>query len=150
MSKLENLQKALQKVDYDSILNDVLKDTNTPEELVKKRLNEKGERSTGVKIKTKRAHRGVYANATIFIKMRKGQPYDRVTLKDTGDFHKSIEKKLLKDAFNLEGDSEKPDGNIEDNVDLTNVLNLSDDELTELVKEIRPDYIQKIRNTIGI
>jgi hypothetical protein len=31
-----------------------------------------------------------YAPLTVFIKKKKKQPHDRVTLKDTGDFHRSI------------------------------------------------------------
>lgn len=150
MGKLAELQKRLEKFDPDEVLNDVLKDTDKPETLIKDRLNKKGERSTGEKIKTKRAHRGVYANTTIFLKIKKGQPYDRVTLKDTGDFQKSFEKKLLKDALQIEGNSDKPDGKIEDNVDLTNVLNLSNNEISELVKEIKPTYIQAVRDIIGV
>ena len=150
MGKLANLIKTFEKFDPDKALNEVLKDTKKPEELIKKRLNEKGLRSTGEKIKTKRAKRGVYANRTIFEKIRKGQPYDHVTLKDTGAFQKSFEKQLLKDAFQVKGDSDKKDGLIEDNVDFTNILNLSDSEISELVKEIKPDYIKEVRQTVGL
>lgn len=149
MGKIANLVKRLEKFNPDEVLQDVLKDTKLPEQLVKDRLNKTGTRSTGQKIKTKRAKRGVYANATIFIKMRKGQPYDRVTLKDTGEFQKSFEKKLLKDAFQITGNSDKKDGMIEDNIDFENVLNLSTDENSKLVKEIRPDYVKATRKAVG-
>lgn len=150
MGKLSDLLKRLEKFDPDEVLNDVLKDTDKPEELIKERLNTKGERSTGEKIKTRRAKRGVYANYTIFEKIRKGQPYDKVTLKDTGAFQKSFEKELVKQAFAIKADSEKKDGEIEDNVDLKNVLNLSKDEISKLVDEIKPDYVQKVREAIGV
>lgn len=50
------------------------------------RLYNLGEYTTGEKI----ADRVPYKPLTIQIKRSKGQPTDRVTLKDTGDFHASI------------------------------------------------------------
>ena len=51
-----------------------------------KQLYEKGENALGVSIDTYRP----YAPLTIEIKTMKGQPTDRVTLKDTGDFYESF------------------------------------------------------------
>lgn len=48
-------------------------------------LFQKGEDSTGSII------RPAYRPMTIRIKKKKGQPFDRVTLRDTGEFHKSIQ-----------------------------------------------------------
>lgn len=42
---------------------------------------------------------GVYAKKTIQRKIKKGQPYDRVTLRDTGDFQKSISLKISQKGF---------------------------------------------------
>lgn len=52
---------------------------------VNKQLFDKGEDSHGSVI------RPSYKPITISIKKAKGQPFNRVTLKDTGDFHRSIE-----------------------------------------------------------
>jgi len=153
MGSLKNLQKRLEKFDPEKVFTEVLSETEKPEELVKERLNKTGTRSTGEKIKTYSAERygkGVYMPFTIAMKKSKGQPTNRVTLKDTGAFQKSFEKKLLKDAFQIEGDSKKPDGEIEDNIDFTNVLNLSKNEIKELVKEIKPLYIQEVRAVVGL
>ena len=153
MGKLSELQKRLEKFDPNEILNEVLKDTKKPEELVKERLNEEGKDSKGRKLRTYGAKgfgKGVYTPYTTMLKKQKGQPFDRVTLKDTGAFQKSFEKILLKEAFNIEGNSKKDNGEIEDNVDLTNVLNLSKNELSELVNEIKPDYIEAVRQSIGL
>ena len=49
-----------------------------------KQMYEKGEDSRGLSI------RPAYKPITIRIKKRKGQPTDRVTLRDTGRFHKSL------------------------------------------------------------
>jgi hypothetical protein len=40
-----------------------------------------------------------YAKSTINYKKRKGQPFDRVTLKDSGDFYDSIEIEARTDDF---------------------------------------------------
>jgi len=153
MGSLKNLQKRLEKFDPEKVFTEVLEETEKPEELVRERLNKTGTRSTGEKIKTYSADRygkGVYMPFTIAMKKSKGQPTNRVTLKDTGAFQKSFEKKLLKDAFQIEGESKKPDGEIEDNIDFTNVLNLSKNEIKELVKEIKPLYIQEVRAVVGL
>lgn len=55
-------------------------------ELNVEQLYEYGENSLGVRIDTYRP----YTPYTISIKQEKGQPYDRVTLRDTGDFHRSF------------------------------------------------------------
>lgn len=48
-----------------------------------------------------------YAASTIAIKQRKGQPFDRVTLKDKGDYHKGIEIDVFPDSFELIGTDSK-------------------------------------------
>jgi tRNA U34 5-carboxymethylaminomethyl modifying enzyme MnmG/GidA len=153
VGKLNELKKRLSNFNPNDTLNLVL-DTSSTDKFItdmgKDRLNTKGEDSTGKKLKTKRAKRGVYANYTIFEKMRKGQPYKIVTLKDSGDFQKSFELNLQKEMFNVKGDSDKPDGRIEDNIDFKNILNLSDEEKTKLVHEIKPKYIKEIRSIIKV
>lgn len=50
-------------------------------------LYDYGMNSLGIRIDTYEP----YSPYTVRIKQEKGQPYDRVTLRDTGDFHKSFE-----------------------------------------------------------
>ena len=50
-------------------------------------LYDYGINSVGIRIDTYEP----YSPYTVRIKQEKGQPYDRVTLRDTGDFHKSFE-----------------------------------------------------------
>lgn len=42
-----------------------------------------------------------YTPYTVELKKEKGQPYDRVTLRDTGDFHRSFEVFWLRGGFQL-------------------------------------------------
>ena len=154
MSKLKQLKERLQKFDPNETLNKILSTAQSEQfiaDLVRKRLNEKGEDSTGKKIKTYGASgSNAYAARTIVEKQIKGQVYNHVTLRDTGSFQKSFEVELKKEMFNITGDSDKENGQIEDNVDLTNVLNLSDKEKGVLANEIKPKYIQAARNIIKV
>jgi len=56
-------------------------------ELNVEQLYDYGINSLGIRIDTY----DPYSPYTIRVKKEKGQPYDRVTLRDTGDFHKSFE-----------------------------------------------------------
>jgi hypothetical protein len=50
---------------------------------------------------------GEYAPSTIAIKKRKGQPTDRVTLKDTGDFYKDFDIIVDEEGFIITNVNEK-------------------------------------------
>ena len=54
-----------------------------------------GTRSTGTEIKP------FYSPYTILLKDQKGQPTDRVTLKDTGDFYNSIQVDVKTDSYDI-------------------------------------------------
>jgi hypothetical protein len=60
-----------------------------------------GKRSTGADIKPD------YAPLTILIKDQKGQPTDRVTLKDKGDFYEEISVDVNSETFELVSSNEK-------------------------------------------
>lgn len=47
-----------------------------------------------------------YAANTIAIKKRKGQPYDRVTLRDTGEFHRAFRLQVIGDELVEDSDVE--------------------------------------------
>jgi hypothetical protein len=98
-----------------------------------KQLYDKGEDSTGDSI-------GEYSNATIFGtvnfkgKIQKGQPYDRVTLKDTGDFYKSFSCKYLSGG---DGEIQITANTMKHEVDLLDqwgrdIIGLSEESLSEL------------------
>jgi hypothetical protein len=80
---------------------------------------------TGKKMKTFGALIGVYSPFTEVIKQSKGQPTDKVTLKDTGDFYRSMEIDAAGNDWNVNAEFDKDDGNIADNVDVRFVLDLT-------------------------
>ena len=61
----------------------------------------KGIDGTGKKIKDQKTGRLGYTRQTIRLKISKGQPVDRVTLRDNNDFHPSIEIKAFSDRFEV-------------------------------------------------
>lgn len=120
-------------------------------DLIRDRLNTKGEDAKGKKISTYKAiHPNVYAYFTMNEKRKKGQRTDRVTLNDTGAFHKSMELKIQKEWMEVQGDSAKPDGDIEENVDLKPIITLSEKEKSEVSKQIKNDLLKIIRAEIGV
>lgn len=48
-----------------------------------------------------------YADSTIARKRRKGNPYDRVTLKDEGDFYRLLDLKVGNDSFLIQSNDTK-------------------------------------------
>lgn len=58
-------------------------------------LEEQGVNALGVGIHTY----APYAPKTVYLKQKKGQPWDRVTLRDTGKFHQSFRLQFTNDGF---------------------------------------------------
>lgn len=67
-------------------------------------LFEKGENRLGVSI----ADYCPYSPVTIEEKRMRGQPYNRVTLRDTGDFESSFYIRYLGDSFEITASDGKP------------------------------------------
>ena len=105
--------------------------------LTSEKATQPGTDVDGTQIRTFRAAGGeVYNSFTITEKERKGQPSDKVTLKDKGKFHNTFKVDSGKSSFVIEGDTEKPDGNIEDNVDVESALGLDEDGKDEVRQQI--------------
>jgi hypothetical protein len=81
------------------VFRDVLKEYDyvIVDYIAQDQLFEKGEDGLGQKLIEKNG----YARLTISIKKLKGQPTDRVTLKDTGDFYESIRINVYDDRFEV-------------------------------------------------
>jgi len=95
--------------------------------------------------------RPAYADSTKRYKRRKGQPVDRVTLRDTGRFHNTfkviaddtdimIQTNLeLQRGFNL---SDHLAGRYKD------ILGLTDESITELVTKVKPVFIELVKDAL--
>jgi len=108
-------------------------------------LYEEGEDSTGRKLED---IGGGYSPFTIEEKTRKGQPTDRVTLKDTGAFYLSFQVIPFKGGFRIIADPRKDDTNLfrEWGKDIVGL----NDENTQIVINFYKDAIlEKINNRLA-
>jgi len=119
---------------------------------------QKGEDGTGKKLRTYKAlNRNVYANYTIALKQAKGQDFNNVTLFDSGEFYKSMALNqqtngtLIKEngEYTLIADFEKEDGNIADNLDVSNVLELQPENKNDAISKIKIDFENEIKKFIA-
>lgn len=88
-----------------------------------------------------------YSPATIEIKQRKGQPTDRVTLRDTGDFHKSFYIEYGDDEFTITAEDWKTP-KLMDRYG-GGIMNLTDEHLRSLkVGILKPELINQLKTII--
>ena len=77
-----------------------------------------------------------YTDYTVQRKVEKGQPTDRVTLKDTGDFYESIFIEVFKNAFQIDATDEKTEG-LKYKYG-NEVLGLTQEHIKEVARIIKP------------
>ena len=116
-------------------LEEVIVDMNTSQ------LYEKGIGSNEVELPTP------YAPFTIQYKRTEGQPVDRITLKDSGDFHNSFYVKYEKEQFSLWA----TDGKTEQLVKEWGryIFGLTKENLKLLIeKDVKPQLLELIRKSL--
>ena len=90
LTKVKNKLGRMAKVDIHPLIQTILQDKDIQDKIIHlntiDQLFEKGEDKLGRKLKDVG---GDYSPYTIMKKLEKGQPIDRVTLKDTGDYYES-------------------------------------------------------------
>jgi hypothetical protein len=88
-----------------------------------------------------------YQPKTIEIKQIKGQPYNRVTLRDEGDFHSSFYVDFSNQGFEIKASDEKTEHLV--NKYGRQILGLTDENAFELASEyIQPDLITRIKELL--
>lgn len=144
MQKLEDLitrlrsfelemQEAIEKVIRDN--QEIIVEMNSEDQLF-----EKGITSQGKSI----ADYAPYRPVTIQIKQAKGQPTDRVTLRDEGDFHSSFYIEFQSDGFEIKASDRKAPKLLFQYG--TEILGLSDENFLDLANNyIRPAIIEHFR-----
>lgn len=146
------IDKLLQRVET---FNDNLKDGTYISEIIKEneawicdmntedQLYERGVNRVGVDIMDYMP----YTPKTIEIKEIKGQPTNRVTLRDEGDFHASFKVIVDKDKFTITAEDWKTEFLIRKYG--RQILGLTDENAQELVNEyIYPDLLSKAREVL--
>jgi len=147
MSEWQKIVDNLKKLDLNSFFEDEYKKTNVQKFILdsnRNRLRIKGVDILGKEIRTYNARGGnVYSNRTIDIKRDKGQPTSHVTLYDTGRWQGSFALKPRKTFATIES-NKKSLSMIEDNVDMKNVLGLTEQNNDLLAKMFAPSISKKI------
>lgn len=106
-ASIRNLVYRLRK--FKDILSDELKNEIMKHEdiiiqmVVRDQLYDQGIEGRGISIMSYQP----YTARTIQIKQRKGQPYDRVTLRDTGEFYSSLHVEFDDDGFYVTSTDDK-------------------------------------------
>lgn len=85
---------------------------------------------------------GEYAPTTIFYKRRKGDRYDHITFKDTGNFYDSWIVRVDKTGFTIDAD-----GQVSADTNLftiygENILGLTDENMEFFIKMLTENYIK--------
>lgn len=119
---------------------DLIIQLNTEDQLFNKGIN-----SSGVNLER---IGGYYSGKTVRIKKEKGQPVDRVTLKDTGAFYRSFE--VFLDGQNNIGITA---ASVKDGTDILerwgeNVLGLTSENKAKVSEVARPMLIELLRKNI--
>ena len=89
-----------------------------------------------------------YKPRTIKNKKKKGQPYNRVTLRDTGDFYRSIHLKRVAGGYGLVASDWKADKLLKKY--RPTVLRLTNENLNILLREyIRPELVKRLKQRLN-
>ena len=102
-------------------------------------LEQKGVNKLGIEI----SEYAPYAAYTVWRKLAKGQPTDRVTLKDTGDFHSSFYVVVDEEGFEIMASDEKTEALVAKYG--KDIFGLTDEHMKILVEDyIKPELVNKL------
>lgn len=105
-------------------------------------LFEKGVNALGVSISSYRP----YSDKTVEIKKMKGQPFNRVTLRDTGDFHSVFFVRVSRENFSVDSTDWKTKKLVKKYGD---IFGLTDENLTELIMDyVAPEVLEIAKKMI--
>ena len=109
-------------------------------------LFEKGVNALGVSISSYRP----YSDKTVEIKKMKGQPFNRVTLRDTGDFHSAFFVRVSRENFSIDSTDWKTKKLVKKYGDQKgDIFGLTDENLTELITEyVAPEVLEIAKKMI--
>lgn len=108
-------------------------------------LFEQGITATGISI----ADYAPYSDVTVEIKQMKGQPYDRVTLRDEGDFYRSFYLKIDNEKFEIDAEDWKTRELIKYYGE--EIMGLTQENIENLEKDvILPEIVEQARKTLFV
>lgn len=91
---------------------------------------------------------GDYSPLTVFIKRQKGQRFDHITFKDTGDFYDSFRVEVDKNGFTIDANGQvSADRNLFQFYG-ENIAGLTRENMDYLVEELTKKYIEIIKHEL--
>jgi hypothetical protein len=146
MPTFGDIAKEIKKIDLIESFQKFAKQRKINDSIIKaiqKRLFNKGITGDNIKLITDKSSPGnVYADLTIDIKDLHNDPFNRVTLKDTGEFYDKMVTVSGKGEIIIDSDFEKDEGHMQENFKALygstkefeeSVLSLTDEELLKFV-----------------
>jgi hypothetical protein len=137
----------LAKVNVTAVLVKILKKPKTQKFITdlntKVQLFDYGEDSRGIRLDVV-SDIGGYAPSTIKIKARKGQPTNRVTLKDTGDFYKTFDVQVKANAdFSITANTMKGGQDLQERWG-DNILGLQDENVIKVMEYLETEFYKVV------
>ena len=146
MNRLRQVAERFLKLDVNRVVNQILRNKEVQREIIRlntqEQLFKKGIDRTG---RTLESIGGAYSDLTVLIKSAKGQPTDRVTLRDTGDFYESFRIEIGKTEFEIQADTLKDDTDLiqEWGEDILGLTEESLEVIRDTFRDAIIEYIQK-------
>jgi hypothetical protein len=110
-------------------------------------LYERGVGVDGKSLRSLYARRGgFYSPNTEYLKREKGQPINRMTLRDTGKFYATFNAKVVRGELYLTANTIKEGEDLEDR--FGKVIGLTEESKDELRKQAKPIIMQYVKSTI--
>jgi hypothetical protein len=144
MLPFEGLKKDLTRLQRGGI-NALLQDLIANNAQIIKGLQTNGQMYAGIKSDGTEIE-PEYKNITKLIKSEKGQPYDRVTLKDTGSFYKRVYISLDNQGFELDSSDSKRDKIVTKYTE--DIFGLTPENKRALASYIKGQLINEIKQRI--
>jgi len=147
MRTINSLLQACSKVDLPFLVENSLIETATEYTDLQREQMFSGILSDGKEIQRIGAKYKGYSPRTIREKQKKGQPTDRITLKDTGDFYFEIFADPRSDGIVVGSADSKSEKLQEDYGE--NIFGLSDKPKQEYVNVVRPELIGQLETQLN-
>lgn len=144
--KLTNLAESVKEIHPNLFFNDFAKDEELKSNIVHyntiDQLYNEGIDSDGRSL-------GEYSPYTKEIKQKNGQPFDRITLKDTGAFYDSFKVIQTQDGLLIVANSIKEDTNLRDEFG-NEIVGLTDENYNKTVKEMRINAVLFLKKYLNV
>lgn len=143
---LEKVKKVKEALDTGRIAKEIVRDNDNIliDMNAQDQLFAKGVNRLGVRIDEYRP----YSPFTIKVKIEKRQPYDRVTLKDTGEFYDSFYVETAEDRFYIKASDEKTDWLIKKYG--AEIFGLTNESLAEFINDyVKDEAAKKVKEILN-